>query len=407
MFTRKTFHIFRWEYTQKIKSKGFIFSIIFMPTFIIGFTLVPTYFASRESQKTTNIAVADATSFALESLKLKIAESKQSHLFNFLEIPGDDALRADRDGKELVNKGIVDGYLFLDDSIFARKTVKYYVKGTGSFESLRQLENALSDVILVEQLRRMNVNVFDVRNVARKIDVEVSQINDESKIMQKYIAAIIFVMMLFFSIFNSGSAFMRGVAEEKNNRVIEVLISSVTPKELMVGKILGLGMVGLTQIVIWMLAGMAFGGPMALSILSPQVIFLFIVYFVLGYFMLAAIFSIIGAVVSSDQDIQQIQGVISAIGVVPVAFAILVLQDPDSMLVNILSYFPPLTPTLMILRVVISEPPIYHIAGTIVTLIVFLILTMRFSSRVFEVALLMYGKRPTVKEIWRWYRSKQ
>lgn len=406
MFTKKTLHVFRWEYIQKIKSKGFIFSIIFMPTFIIGFTLVPTYFASRESQKTTNIAVADATSFALEALKLKIAESKQSHLFNFLEIPADDALRADRDGKELVNKGIVDGYLFLDDSIFVKKTVKYYVKGTGSFESLRQLENALSDVILVEQLRRMNVNVFEVRNVTRKIDVEVSQINDESKIMQKYIAAIIFVMMLFFSIFNSGSAFMRGIAEEKNNRVIEVLISSVTPKELMVGKILGLGMVGLTQIIIWMLAGFVFGGPMALSILSPQVIFLFVVYFVLGYFMLAAIFSIIGAVVSSDQDIQQIQGVISAIGVIPVAFAILVLQDPDSMLVNILSYFPPLTPTLMILRVVISEPSVYHIAGTIVTLIVFLILTMRFSSRVFEVALLMYGKRPTVKEIWRWYRSK-
>lgn len=406
MFTKKTFHIFLWEYTQKIKSKGFIFSIIFMPTFIIGFTLVPTYFASRENQKTANIAVADATSFALESLKLKIAESNQSHLFNFLEIPADDALRADRDGKELVNKGIVDGYLFLDDSIFAKKTVKYYVKGTGSFESLRQLENALSDVILVEQLRRMNVNVFDVRNVARKIDVEVSQINDESKIMQKYIAAIIFVMMLFFSIFNSGSAFMRGVAEEKNNRVIEVLISSVTPKELMVGKILGLGMVGLTQIVIWMLAGLVFGGPMALSILSPQVISLFIVYFVLGYFMLASIFSIIGAVVSSDQDIQHIQGVISAIGVIPVAFAILVLQDPDSQLVNILSYFPPLTPTLMILRIVISEPPVYHIIGTIVTLIIFLILTMRFSSRVFEVALLMYGKRPTVKEIWRWYRSR-
>jgi ABC-2 type transport system permease protein len=131
-------------------------------------------------------------------------------------------------------------------------------------------------------------------------------------------------------------------------------------------------------------------------------IFYFIVYFGLGYLLFASIFAIVGSVLSSEHDIQPVQSILSILGILPVAFAILVLQDPDSLLVNIGSYIPLLTPTLMILRMVISQPPMIHIVGTMIVLLISLIIALRTASKIFEVALLMHGKKLTFSEAFKW-----
>lgn len=401
--------VFAWEFIQKIKSKGFIFSMIFMPAIIIGFTLIPTYLADQGTDLSLTIAVADESGLAAEELEFKLAaafsqsdDPNRVSVIPFAYTSRDSTIIA---GTHLVQKGIVDGFLLFDSSAFNKKHIPYYVKGTGNLSTYRTLESAVNALAIEHHAKKLGFTPEQIRNFTHTAKVKMIQIgSEETEVLEKYLAGIILVMMLFFAIFNSGGSFMRGISEEKNNRVIEILISSVTPGELMTGKILGLGCVGLTQIFLWGLLGLLFRGN-ALNFLSPLLLIGFTVYFVFGFLLYAGIFSVIGSVLSSEQDIQPVQAVLSMIGILPVALAILVLQDPDSLLVAILSYVPLLTPTLMILRMVISTPSIIQIISTMAVLFISLILTLRLASKIFHVALLMHGKKPSYREIMKWVRA--
>ena len=409
MFTKKMLTVFVWEFLQKIRSKGFIFSMIFMPAVIIGFTLIPTYLADREPKRTLTIAVADETGLAARELEFKLSSAfMQNEGANSISIipvlftTYDSTILA---GSQLVQKGIVDGFLFFDATALDKQNIPYYVKGSENLIAFRTLENAVNAMVMELNVKKLDLTAEQIRDVTQTARLKMIRIgSEETEMIEKYLAGIILVMMLFFAIFNSGGSFMRGISEEKNNRVIEILISSVTPGELMTGKILGLGSVGLTQILIWGLLGMLLGGN-ALDFLSPFLLICFTIYFILGFLMYAGLFSVVGSVLSSEQDIQPVQAVLSMIGILPVALAILVLQDPDSLLVAVLSYVPLLTPTLMILRMVISAPSVIQIVSTMAVLFFSLIVTLRLASKIFHVALLMHGKKPSFREIMKWVRA--
>lgn len=409
MFTKKMLTVFVWEFLQKIRSKGFIFSMIFMPAVIIGFTLIPTYLADREPKRTLTIAVADETGLAARELEFKLSSAfMQNEGANSISIipvlftTYDSTVLA---GSQLVQKGIVDGFLFFDATALDKQNIPYYVKGSENLIAFRTLENAVNAMVMELNVKKLDLTAEQIRDITQTARLKMIRIgSEETEMIEKYLAGIILVMMLFFAIFNSGGSFMRGISEEKNNRVIEILISSVTPGELMTGKILGLGSVGLTQILIWGLLGMLLGGN-ALDFLSPFLLICFTIYFILGFLMYAGLFSVVGSVLSSEQDIQPVQAVLSMIGILPVALAILVLQDPDSLLVAVLSYVPLLTPTLMILRMVISAPSVIQIVSTMAVLFFSLIVTLRLASKIFHVALLMHGKKPSFREIMKWVRA--
>lgn len=380
-----------------------------MPAVIIGFTLIPTYLADQGSEHTLTIAVADETGFAAEELKFKLAASFSPNdgtapiqLIPVLYTTHDSTVTA---GSQLVQKSVVDGFILFDSSALNKKIIPYYVKGTGNLSAFRTLEHAVSSLTMEHHARQLGLSAEQIRDVSQVSRIKMIQIgSEETEILQKYLAGIILVMMLFFAIFNSGGSFMRGISEEKNNRVIEILISSVTPGELMTGKVLGLGCVGLTQIFTWGLLGALFGGS-ALNFLSPYLLVCFTIYFIFGFLLYAGLFSMVGSILSSEQDIQPAQAVLSMIGILPVALAILVLQDPDSWLVTILSYVPLLTPTLMILRMVISSPSIVQVVLTMTVLFFSLIVTLRLAGKIFHIALLMYGKKPSYREVIKWIRA--
>jgi ABC-2 type transport system permease protein len=389
-----------WEFTQKVKSKSFLFSIVFMPTIIVGFTLLPTYLATHEQDKPLAIAVADEMNLT-EALRKKLRENKTAVNLLPLEMTSTDSVMIN--GIRLVRDGMVDGFMVLDETVLASKSVSYFSKESVNSPAFRYLDNTLHELLIEREFKKRNWNSVDVNELVNGFHIKAVVLDsnpaDET---EKYITGIIVVMMLFFSISNSSGSFLRGLSEEKNNRVIEILISSAAPRELMTGKILGLGLVGLLQLGIWIGAGIVFGGNNVFSLFTPSMVFCFVVYFGLGYLLFASIFAIVGSVLSSEHDIQPVQSILSILGILPVAFAILVLQNPDSLIVNIGSYVPLLTPTLMILRMVISTPPMIHIVGTMIVLLVSLIIALRAASKVFEVALLMYGKKLTFSEVWKW-----
>lgn len=383
--------------------------MIFMPAVIIGFTLIPTYLADREPESVWTIAVADESGIAAEELSAKLAEQLQvpdnKNSIRLIPIIASNADSILDRGKQMVKEGVVDGFMLLDSRTIENKNILLFMKSGGYSARYRMLEDAAKDYAVQFHARKIGLSPEQIRTLSKASNVQIALVDSEdSELIQKYLTGIILVMMLFFAIFNSGGSFMRGISEEKNNRVIEILVSSVTPRELMTGKILGLGCVGLMQIFFWGCLGSVFGGQ-ALGFLSPLFLTYFTLYFVFGFLLFAGIFSMVGSVLSSEQDIQPIQAVLSVVGILPVALAILVLQDPDSALVSVLSYVPLLTPTLMILRLVITTPGTSEIVGTMVVLILSVWLILHLASKVFHVAFLLQGKKPQMKEVIRWAKA--
>jgi ABC-2 type transport system permease protein len=229
--------------------------------------------------------------------------------------------------------------------------------------------------------------------------------------------------MLYMTILLYAVAVMRSVLEEKTSRVVEVVISSLRPSQLMLGKILGVGAVGLTQLAVWAVCGLllvTFGLPgtpptepgaggewAALVEVAPVVTWAgwFAVFFVGGYFMYAGLYAAVGAMCTTDEEAQQAQSPVTLVLLVPVIFVAGVIQDPDATLSVALSLIPPFTPVLMFARTVAGGVPGWQIALAVLGMALSVLAIAWVAGRIYKVGILMTGKRPTLPEVWRWVRE--
>jgi len=234
---------------------------------------------------------------------------------------------------------------------------------------------------------------------------------------------LIFVFMIFGMVLAYGQMVMRSVIEEKNSRVMEVLVSSVTPFQLMLGKICGLGAATFTQIAVWVILGAGiYSMKGALNIdasidrlvFNPVIVIFFVLFLVTGYLLYSTIFALIGSIVNNEKEAQHFVMPISISMMLPVMIAIHVIQEPNSTLSTVLSLIPIFTPTMMLLRVVFLAPTLteYTLLSGIVgqatlgliLVIVTIVGMIWVTSRIFRIGILMYGKRPTFPEIMKWIR---
>jgi ABC-2 type transport system permease protein len=207
---------------------------------------------------------------------------------------------------------------------------------------------------------------------------------------------------------------MSAVIEEKQSRVIDILASSVSAFSLLLGKLIGVGLLGLTQYIVWgvyavILSSLAVAqslafGSFQLPSISASLMFFFVVYFILGYFLYAALYAIVGAVVSNEDDGQQMQiPLMMLILLAPLASS-LVWRKPDSIVATAVSLFPFFSPFAMFLRIAIEQPPIWQIVLSIVLMIVAIFGAIWLAAKFYRVGLLMYGKRPTLPEMAKWLK---
>src|SRR5262249_42932520 len=234
--------------------------------------------------------------------------------------------------------------------------------------------------------------------------------------LQAIFATFGFVILLFMSLLLYGIAMLRGVLEEKTTRVMEVLLGSVTPNELMTGKILGIGLVGLTQMVIYMLtAGIArvvvavkmTGGNMAWiqDALSTGKLVYFVIFFLLGYFFYTALFAAVGAVCNSEQEAQNMQQPLTMSLMIPYIMSFFFMRNPDHLVAVVMSMIPPFAPTIMFTRLATGSVPAWQVALSLVLLLGSTVLVFRAAAKIFRIGILMYGKRPTIPEILKWART--
>jgi ABC-2 type transport system permease protein len=230
------------------------------------------------------------------------------------------------------------------------------------------------------------------------------------------LAAIIFMVIMYMTFFMYGFQNLRGVIEEKTNRIVELVIASVRPTELMLGKIIGIGLVGLTQYLIWSLVAMNLSPPGIASIMAMgdsgaptiplSMIGYFLLFFLLGYFLYASVYTAIGAPFNTDQEAQQLSMIPSMLIIGGMAVYPSVMNNPNGPVAVFASLFPFTAPLIMYLRTAIAEPPLWQVGLCIVILILSTIGMAWIAGRIYRVGILMYGKKPTLPEIARWIRYR-
>jgi ABC-2 type transport system permease protein len=411
----KFLDVARWEFLEKVKSKWFLISLVMLPVIMVIFGVLPGLLASKADDKTIAVGVIDETGSILEPLAAKLEEKyrlpdKQPNyiLRNLKEDVefGELKARANR----LVASKEIEGYFYIPSTVYDSGKVEFRGENVSNIRIAERFSRTIEEVIVEKRLVSQGLDPAKIKKLMADVNVKSIKVSEkgeekESGFLETFFSGYILIMVLMFLILTSAQLLIRSVVEEKSNRVIEVLLSSCSARDLMVGKILGLSGLGLLQILIWGLIGMGFAMKSGANLFAMDQLLLSAVYVVLGYLFYSAIFVAVGSPVTTEQEAQQITQYVTLILVFPIVLAIPATQNPDSMLIKVLSFIPLLTPAFMIMRIPIQMPALWELLTTIVLLMVSGVFMMWAAGKIFRTAILVYGKRPTIPELIRWIRT--
>jgi ABC-2 type transport system permease protein len=411
----KFLDVARWEFLEKVKSKWFLISLVMLPVIMVIFGVLPGLLASKADDKTIAVGVIDETGSILEPLAAKLEEKyrlpdKQPNyiLRNLKEDVEFDQLKAR--ANRLVASKEIEGYFYIPSTVYDSGKVEFRAENVSNIRIAERFSRTIEEVIVEKRLMSQGLDPAKIRKLMADVNVKSIKVSEkgeekESGFLETFFSGYILIMVLMFLILTSAQLLIRSVVEEKSNRVIEVLLSSCSARDLMVGKILGLSGLGLLQILVWGLIGMGFAIKSGANIFAIDQLLLSAVYVVLGYLLYSAIFVAVGSPVTTEQEAQQITQYVTLILVFPIVLAIPATQNPDSVLIKVLSFIPLLTPAFMIMRIPIQMPALWELLTTIVLLIVSGVFMMWAAGKIFRTAILVYGKRPTIPELIRWIRT--
>uniref|UniRef100_A0A7V2ZJ49 ABC transporter permease n=1 Tax=Ignavibacterium album TaxID=591197 RepID=A0A7V2ZJ49_9BACT len=412
---KKAITVAKWEFLEKVKSKAFIISLFLTPAIIIAFSVLPTLMATKESDSTKAIGILDLTQQYFNDFKNEIEVYKlvsnipaYAILNNYKPELSADSLIKSADAMVIENR--LDGYILIRQNENDSIKVEFRSKSIGNFQDVARFEEAFNNIRIKRKLAAENVSPQIIEFVKQRINVNQIKIEKpgeagEGGFEMVFFSSIIFILLLMMMIIYSGQMLVRSMLEEKSNRLIEILISSTTPQDLLFGKVFGLSTLGLTQVVVWLLIGVSLVGAAIVPITSFDNIHLILLYFILGFIFYTTLFVGIGSVASTEQEAQQITSYLSLFLVLPTVFIISTLQNPDSNLVKVLSYIPFTLPSVMILRVTVSPIDLWEIIATVLIMILSILIAIRISAKIFRFGVLYYGKMPTMKEIKIWLKD--
>lgn len=427
------------EYSTRVRKKSFIVMSLLMPIGMILLMALPTLIAMVGQTEATKIAVVDRTGRYAQSLT-----SNSAAAYSLLPPDTDEAgLRS------VYEENGYDAYMVIDGSPAHRDSVRLYSPSTVPHEAVGHTEDDLRETLRREmmegyaghtaQLDSLFANVNGAEAHVTTINIADDGSESEDSATVGAIVAIVAAMLIYMFVLTTGSMVMQGVMEEKTNRIVEVLVSSVRPFDLMMGKIVGIALVALTQLAIWIVFGAAMftvaaqffvPDPSAMAAADPtmaaaadpgviaellpklasvnfvQVITLFVVYFLLGYLLYASLFAICGAAMDSPSDGSQLSLVVMIPLFAAIYIAIHTMQDPSSPLSFWSSIFPFTSPIIMMARVPFGVPA-WEIALSLVTLLGTFVLFTWIAARIYRVGILMYGKKVTFSEIVKWFRQAE
>ncbi len=404
-----------WEYIQKVRSKAFIISLILFPVFMLLLGFLPSILMTQSPTSQKTIGVVDPVGMYAEPLGDLLAEEGSleggESIWQVVSYTDPEVARVDALEEKI--EGFVEVLPGGDEPEFLWKS-----PNLADMQTTGRVESSLRDLVQAERVKSIGLDPEIVSSLVSPIKITHRKLSEEGdsdtdadmEFLISFFSGFVGVLLFMILIMTTGQTLVRGLVEEKSNRIMEILVGTARPDELMWGKLLGLSALGLTQVFVWgLLGGGVFLFFNASDFLSPEILGtvlspmpLVLLYLVLGYLFYAALFVGAGSLVTTEQEAQLVTQYITVLLAAPLAFGVVVMQDPNAGWIEILSYIPLLTPTLMMLRVVAGDPGTVTIVGTIVVLFISTIGITWVSSRIFRTAILLYGKRPSFREILRW-----
>ena len=407
---RKILVIARHEYLQGIKRLGFIIMTAAVPALGVLGLLLATLLGGEAQQ------VGEFLARQFEGTEQATGIVDRTGLFSPIQPAYGDAfvlLESEAAAAEAVESEEISAALLIPEDYLATGRVVVLTAGSG-FGAVEVGDSSDIRAFFVDHLLAGRVDEEIRHRTARPLRPQARVVSDGEtrgegplSFVFTFVVPYVLSFFLIMTIFVSSGYLLRSVATEKETRVVELIISSVRPMELMAGKVVGLGALGLTQVAVWVVSAVAFsGGLVALVaaggalIVPTRVMVLGVVYYLLGYTLYAILMAGIGSLGTTMQESQQLAGFFSFFAAIPYMLSGFLFTNPNALVARILSFFPLTAATMMMLRLPLAEVPWVDVAGSIVVLLASIPAALWVGAKLFRVGLLIYGKRPTVKEIW-------
>ena len=447
---KKLLAIIKREYLQRVRSRMFAVATILGPLMMTVFTVVPAYIAGIKPGTPTRIAVVDETGrlydrFRDALVRSNDAENEESSDQKLPPIPTNSNQRIkmtgrlsearfsveeiDHEGKSLqeiksnlnerVRTGDLDVYVIIPKDVLVSAKSEYYGRNTGDIFTRETVETRLTNAVREQRLVDEKVSPKVVSELDRRVNLTSTRVSDRGEEEDSgggFYVVFAFGFAIYVTTMLYGQMVMGAVIEEKETRIAELLFSSTRSFSLMMGKLIGVSLVALTQVVIWMLAfvlislvgaGMlaAHGKSITLPHIAPMMFVYLGLYFTLGYFIYATIYALVGSMVTSIQEGGQLALPIALLLVTGFCLTFPIARSPNSSLAFWASMFPFFAPITMLVRIVTETPPFWQIALSLAIGFSTVIGLIWITARIYRVGMLMTGKRASIPEVMRWVRQ--
>jgi ABC-2 type transport system permease protein len=427
----KLLAVVRREFNARVRTRSFAVATVIGPVLMAALMIVPALLSMRQSSSRYLVVLDGGDRNLGRTAQTTLGETfPDNYSIEVVEVAGD--LTATRDSLialiDAPESGAVslDGLVVLDPEQLANDSIAYYGSNVSSMSDMRGLSRGLRQALVTARLTELGVNLTLVREAQRPFQLSTERVTDgmltgesgEASFALAYAMAILLYMALLLY----GVQVMGAVVEEKSNRINEVLVSSLRPFDLLMGKVLGVGAAGLMQLGIWVGTAMvlttfrtqiaeAFGVPaqtvMSLPIptVSPALAAVFLAFFLLGFFLYAAAYAAVGAMCSTMQETQQASMPVTLTVIVAFFMVFNVLNDPNGSMAHTMSLVPFFAPLVVPVRYSLNPLSAVELLTSAGITLLGVIIVVWIAARIYRVGILMHGKRPQLKQLFTWIKT--
>lgn len=421
MLNRRIITVIKRELKDKLLSKAFIISTLLIPVFMFGILALQTLFINIDGDDGTKLLIVSENSEITSKLEAELNEQdyvkNKQYLLTFETVePGKRDEYVNNNKKAILDESLT-GIIYIPEDALNNKEVKYFSKNTSNLSIFDKLRSSVNTVLLNIYFKDKDLNEEDLSFARKRVGFDGFKVTTGDEFKEEgygnRILSYLFTFLLYFSLIIFGTMMLRSVVEEKNNRIVEVLLSSLMAKELMTGKILGSTIVGLVQMTIWLLPVMVLISS-TIFILPPEfvvdismghILYLLVNYFI-GLMTYLGLFATVGAIFDNEQDAQSGMWPIMLLIMIPFFMSFSMIKNPNNSLALISSMSPFASLIVMPARMTLVDVPLWQMITSIAVNLGTLAIIFPFAGKIYRVGILMTGKKPKLGEVIKWLKAK-
>jgi ABC-2 type transport system permease protein len=416
---RQTLIVAKREFLERVRNKWFVIVTVLGPLGMLAAIALVLYLTIQSAQEGFHVQLLDHSGRDIGS-QMNIDMDARGVAIKLESVPQDTPIET---LEKRIRDEVIDGYLVLPSDVLTGGEIVYYGDNASSPMVKRGLSSMIDFAVFRTRGADLGLDDLEMATLFSGVNFEAKQTTGTGKATSgdaSFFVGYLVMFILFMSIVLYAVAVLRSVIQEKTSRVVEVIISSIKPMPLMLGKVIGVGCVGLLQLAVWgliailllnfreelfSLFGFSNVGDFDVPTLGIDDMAVIVIYFALGFFFYAAIYAAIGAMVNSEQEAQQAQVPVMLLLVAPMACVQIVAGDPRGTVAEVLTQLPFAAPFLMPMRYFMDAVSVGEMVLSMTILLASLVVTVFVAAKVYRVGILSYGKKPTMRELWRWIRA--